>query len=31
MGAVMNMEDMLGSDLEKGLKNLKVLLEKEDY
>lgn len=31
MGALMNMEEMLGSDLEKGLKNLKVLLEKEDY
>jgi hypothetical protein len=31
MGALMNMEEMLGSDLEKGLNNLKVLLEKEDY
>ena len=31
MGALMNMEEMLGNDLEKGLKNLKVLLEKEDY
>lgn len=28
MGAVMNMEEMLGSDLEKGLKNLKRILEK---
>lgn len=31
MGAIMDMENMLGTDLEKGLKNLKVLLEKEDY
>jgi hypothetical protein len=31
MGALMNMEEILGSDLEKGLKNLKMLLEKEDY
>jgi hypothetical protein len=31
MGALMNMEEMLGSDLEKGLNNLKMLLEKEDY
>ncbi|MFM6945511.1 MAG: SRPBCC family protein [Flavobacteriales bacterium] len=31
MGAIMNMEEMLGNDLEKGLNNLKVLLEKEDY
>ncbi|MFM7005631.1 MAG: SRPBCC family protein [Flavobacteriales bacterium] len=28
MGAIMNMEEMLGSDLEKGLKNLKSILEK---
>ncbi len=28
MGAFMNMEEMLGNDLEKGLKNLKRLLEK---
>ena len=28
MGAAMNMEEMLGKDLEKGLKNLKRLLEK---
>jgi hypothetical protein len=28
MGAVINMEEMLGNDLEKGLKNLKRLLEK---
>ncbi|MFM1810256.1 MAG: hypothetical protein RLZZ382_1481 [Bacteroidota bacterium] len=28
LGAVMNMEKMLGDDLEQGLKNLKVILEK---